>query len=183
MRKPLSQEHPSKSAGHSILAQPSQKANDTRALLKEPKQAQTNTTLTTPLGRVVQLPTLDKKNKPSGPWYPFDENEMILNATEAELAWLTEESTFSLRSERNDIQWDFVWQYASPSLKIELRRIPDDGGSRLERLIRLDDALVKKRFDVVRKEIRSKLYRGVLRTMMRGVIPILRHKTRQYNTK
>jgi flagellar biosynthesis GTPase FlhF len=183
MKEPPAQEHPSNSAANSIHAQPSQKANDTRALLKEPTQAQTNTTLTTPHGKVVQLPTLDKKKKPIGPWYPIDENEMILNATEAELAWLTEESTFSLRSERNDIQWDFVWQYASPSLKIELRRIPDDSGSRLDRLVRLDDGLVNKRFDVVRKEIRSKLYRGVLRTMMRGVIPVLRHKTRQYNTK
>lgn len=161
----------------SIVNSPPQ-ARDARAVARAKNPAQTSTVLTTPKGKVVQLPTLYNDEQPIGPWYPDDENELILNPIEAELAWLAEESIFSLRSEPNDIQWDFVWQYASPALKIELRRIPDESGSRLAMLARLDDALVRKRFDVLRIDIRRKLNQGLRRTMMKSIIPLLRHATR-----
>lgn len=113
-------------------------------------------------------------------WFPLDPEETILNETEIETAWLAEESIFCLRN--REIQWSFVWKYASPSLKVELRKIGDDG-NQLEHLVRLRDRMVSTRFAVVRREIRKKLHRGFLRAKMHSVIPKLRHTSRPATAK
>ena len=117
-----------------------------------------------------------KFGKIDSSWYPIDPSERVLNPTEIEISWLVEESMYSLRS--SEIQWSFVWKYASPWLKLELRKIGDGDGNQLEKLIRSNDGLVKKRFAVVRREITKKLHGGFLRTRMRNVIPKLREASR-----
>eukprot|EP00980_Cylindrotheca_fusiformis_P019226 scaffold6539_cov120-Cylindrotheca_fusiformis.AAC.3 len=163
-------------AGTSI--QSSQKSPDSQNVTRGQTEDATKATFTTPRGTLVQLPTLDNEELLGRPWFDSDPNEVILNSTEIELAWLAEESTFALRSEPDDIQWDFVWQYASPTLKIELRRNPGGNSCRLGMLVRSDDPLVKTRFEVVRKGIRKRLKQGTLRTIMQRIIPFLRQKTR-----
>jgi hypothetical protein len=127
--------------------------------------------------KVNRLPPLPSGENFSGSWFPQDPSEAILNSIETQVAWLTEESMYSLRS-NPEIQWDYVWQYACPSLKIELRKIPEGSGNRLEKLVRLHDGIVNTRFEVVKKDIRKKLHRGFLRTRMRGIIMQLRLDSR-----
>jgi hypothetical protein len=109
-------------------------------------------------------------------WYPHDPREVILNPIESEMAWLAEESVYCLRN--REIQWNFVWKYASPTLKVELRKISNEDGNQLDQLVRVRDGLVSRRFAVVRQDIRRKLHRGFLRTRMRNVIPKLRLASR-----
>jgi hypothetical protein len=106
------------------------------------------------------------------PWYPHDPDEIILDATEIEVAWLVEESIYGLRN--REIQWDFVWEYASSALRIQLRKVDFVLGNELEQLIRFQDVLVSKRFPIKRKLVRRELHRGKLRERMRNVIPKLR---------
>ena len=134
------------------------------------KQKQTHRPFTEKRPRLAGATT--KVGKIDSSWYPIDPSERVLNPTEIEISWLVEESMYSLRS--SEIVWSFVWKYASPSLKLELRKIGDGDGNQLEKLIRSNDGLVKKRFAVVRREITKKLHGGFLRTRMRNVIPKLR---------
>ena len=106
------------------------------------------------------------------PWFPNDPQEIILNATEEEIAWLVEESIYCFRSKV--VRWDFVWEYASPALKIELRRIKYGEENQLEQLVRISDVLVGKRFPIKRKHIRRELHRGFIRDRMQQAISELR---------
>jgi hypothetical protein len=56
-----------------------------------------------------------------------------------------------------EFQFDFIYEYASPALKVEQRQLSQDDESETEKLkqiVRLDDWLVSRRFDFVRKDIR-----------------------------
>ena len=120
-------------------------------------------------------------------WYPRDPDEFILNSIEIELAWLGEESIHCLRSGPH-FQWDFIWHYASPLLRAEMRKLEYPGETsehKLRRIVRLADPLVKRRFKVVRKHIQMHLVAGFRRIHMRNVIAQLRlkHKTKKNNNE
>lgn len=115
-------------------------------------------------------------------WYPVDPQELILNSVEIEVAWLAEESLFCYRT--REIQWDFFWKYASPTLRIELRKLPPmdavgvcDDRKAMGKLVRLHESLVERRFKIVRQDIRRKLLRNVVRQRMKQDLLRLRRAT------
>lgn len=110
-------------------------------------------------------------------WVPYDPKEVILSPIETETAWLVEESIYSLRT--REIQWRFVWKYASPVLRVELRKISNSSGSELDHLVRLHDTIVATRFTNLRREIRRKLHRAQYRPRMEKAIPDERMASRQ----
>jgi hypothetical protein len=112
-------------------------------------------------------------------WYPVDPQELILNYIEIEVAWLVEESLYCYR--KLEIRWDFFWKYASPTLRIELRKLPPmdsrsacDDHKAMEKLVRLHESLVARRFKILRQDIRRKLLRNVVRQRMKHDLLILR---------
>jgi hypothetical protein len=63
----------------------------------------------------------------------------------------------------SEFQFDFIYEYASPTLRLELRKLSREDHSEAEKLkhiVRLDEWLVSRRFDFVRKNIRMILGRG-----------------------
>jgi hypothetical protein len=150
----------------------SDSGTESKATIPETKPASLLKSLKTPL-----LFPASSGTDAATPWCPHDYDEIILNATEIEVAWLVEESIYGLRN--REIQWDFVWEYASPGLRIQLRKVDFACGTELEQLIRFQDVLVSKRFPVKRRLIRRELHRGELRERMRDVVPKLRLAGRQ----
>jgi hypothetical protein len=76
-----------------------------------------------------------------------------------------------------EFQFDFIYEYASAALKVELRKLSRDDHSETEKLkqiVRIDDWLISRRLDFVRKDIRRMLGRGFRRERMRIVIAELR---------
>jgi hypothetical protein len=53
----------------------------------------------------------------------FFQSDNVLNAVEMELIWLGEESMYRLVCPNS--QFDFIYQYASPALKVELQVSPE----------------------------------------------------------
>jgi hypothetical protein len=103
------------------------------------------------------------------------QSDNVLNEVELELIWLGEESMYCLSCPA--FQFDFIYEYASPALKVELRKLSKDDQSEAEKqkqIVRMKDWLVSRRFDFVRKDIRKKLVRGFRRQRMRIVIAELR---------
>ena len=123
----------------------------------------------------AEIPPLHDQDLSS--WVPYDPKEVILSPIETETAWLVEESIYSLRT--REIQWRFVWKYASPTLRVELRKINDSSGNELEQLVRLQDTIVATRFANLRREIRRKLHRAQYRPRMEKAIPDERMASRQ----
>jgi hypothetical protein len=81
-----------------------------------------------------------------------------------ELIWLGEESMNCLPCP--EFQFNFIYEYASVRLKVELRKLYRDDHSETEKLnqiVRMKDWLVSQRFDFVRKDIRRMLRRGFRR--------------------
>jgi hypothetical protein len=109
---------------------------------------------------------------------PKDEDfksDNVLNEIELELIWLREESMYCLSCPR--FQFDFIYEYASPALKVELRKLSRDDQSetgKLKHIVRLEDWMVSRRFDIVRNDIRMMLGRGFRRQRMGTVIAELR---------
>jgi hypothetical protein len=102
-------------------------------------------------------------------------SDNVLSEVELELNWLGEESMHCLSCP--EFQFDFIYNYASPALKVELRKLSRDDQSEAEKvkeIIRSNDLLVARRFDFVRKYIRNMLRRGFRRQRMRIVIAELR---------
>lgn len=57
---------------------------------------------------------------------PIFKKDPILTEMELELLWLGVESIYcDPDPDQRLIQWDFVWEHASPRLRIELRKLPD----------------------------------------------------------
>jgi hypothetical protein len=110
-------------------------------------------------------------------WIPNDPKEIILKNTEVELAWLCEESMYCLN--REEISWEFVWEYASPALKVEMRKLQSDRGCDLRYLVRHVDPLVPRRFETKRQEIRRSLRSGFRRPVMSQVVAEMRLRGRQ----
>jgi hypothetical protein len=72
-----------------------------------------------------------------------------------ELIWLGEESMYCLS--RPEFQFDFIYEYASPALKVELRKLSRDAQSetdKVKQIVRMEDWLISRRFDFVRKDSR-----------------------------
>jgi hypothetical protein len=112
------------------------------------------------------------------------QSDNILNAVELELIWLGEESMYCLSCP--EFQFDFIYEYATPALKVELRQLSQDAESETEKLkqiVRFDDWLVARRFDFVRKDIRIMLRRGFRREYMGTVIAELRLLRRQQSDR
>jgi hypothetical protein len=108
------------------------------------------------------------------------QSDNVLNEVELELNWLGEESMYCLSCAT--FQFDFIYEYASPALKVELRKLSRDDMSETEKLkhiVRMHDWLVSQRFDFVRNYIRKMLGRGFRRQRMRSVIAELRLLRRQ----
>jgi hypothetical protein len=92
-----------------------------------------------------------------------------------ELVWFGEESMYCLSC--FEFQFDFIFEYASPVLKVELRKLFLDDQSEAEtvkHIVRVEEWLVSRSFDFVRKDIRMMLGRGLRRQRMGIVIAELR---------
>jgi hypothetical protein len=60
----------------------------------------------------------------------------------------------------SEFQFDFIYEYASPALKVDLRKLyPVDQSEteQVKHIVRMKDGLVSQRFDFVRKDIRRML--------------------------
>ena len=136
-------------------------------------------------------------------WYPIDLQELILTPIEIEAAWLVEESIYCNRKE--NIDWVFVWNYASPMLKVKLRKIKEVvvGGSSSsssssnvgvtkdaessyddETIAKLlHNGLAVKRFVIVRRDIRRKLLNNKCRPRMVSIVPKRRKATHPLRLK
>jgi hypothetical protein len=87
------------------------------------------------------------------------QSDNVLNEVEMELIWLGEESMYC--SSCPDFQFQFIYEYASPALKVELRKLSRDEQSEAEKLkqiVRMDDWRVSGRFAFVRKDIRMNYF-------------------------
>jgi hypothetical protein len=115
-------------------------------------------------------------------WVPRDSEEVILMPLECELAWLVEEAIYCLR-DRTTVHWRFLWKYASPALRVDLRRVCDGGDPSLEQLVRLEDKIVNERFSTLRRDVRRKLLKGYLRPKMEQAIPAERLVSREAQEK
>jgi len=111
-------------------------------------------------------------------WYPVDPEELILNPLQIEMAWLCEETIYCNRN--TNIDWIFVMKYASPTVQIELRQIPDVIGTNCDEETLAEllfGGIEAKRFTVFRREVRRKLLQNNVRTRMQGILPRLRKAT------
>jgi hypothetical protein len=112
------------------------------------------------------------------------QSDNVLNEVELELIWLGEESMYCLSCP--EFQFDFIYEYASPALKVELRKLSRDDQSergKLNHIVRMEEWLVSRRFDFVRKDIRKMLHQGFRRQRMRIVIAELRLLRRQQSMR
>jgi hypothetical protein len=103
------------------------------------------------------------------------QSDNVLNEVDLELNWLGEESMYCLSCP--EFQFDFIYEYASLALKVELRKLSRNDQSetgKLKEIVRMKDWLVARRFDFVRNYIRTMLGRGFCRQRMRTVIAELR---------
>jgi hypothetical protein len=81
-----------------------------------------------------------------------------------------------------EFQFDFIYEYASPALKLELRKLSRDDQhetEKLKQIVRMEDWTVSRRFDFVRNYSRMMLGRGFRRQRMRIAIAELRLLRRQ----
>mgnify|MGYP002811062088 CR=1 FL=1 len=111
-------------------------------------------------------------------------SDNVLNEVELELNWLGEESMYCLSCP--EFQFDFIYEYASLALKVELRKLSRNDQSETEKvkqIVRMKDWLVARRFDFVRNYIRTMLGRGFRRQLMRTVIAELRMLRRQQGAR
>jgi hypothetical protein len=114
----------------------------------------------------------------------FFQSDNVLNEVELEVSWLGEESMYCLSCP--EFQFDFIYEYASPALKVELCKLSRDDQSEIDRLkqvVRMHDWLVSRHFDFVRNGIRKMLRRGFRRQRMRIVIAELRLLRRQQSKR
>jgi hypothetical protein len=91
--------------------------------------------------------------------YGAEHTDDILNEVEMELIWLGEESMYCLVCP--EFQFDFIYEHASPALKVELRKLSRDDQSetgKLKQIVRMEDRLVSRHFDFTRKDIRMNYF-------------------------
>jgi hypothetical protein len=83
----------------------------------------------------------------------------ILNEVEMELIWLGEASMYCLVC--LEFQFDFLYEYASPTLEMKLRKLSRDDQSetgKLKKIVRMEDWRVSRHFDFTRKDIRMNYF-------------------------
>jgi hypothetical protein len=128
--------------------------------------------------RVQSTPDKLTNSQPDMQQTPPDavfQSDNVLNEVELEVSWLGEESMYCLSC--TEFQFDFIYEYASLALKVELRKLSRDDESETEKLkeiVRMEDWLVARRFDFVRDYIRTVLGQGFRRQRMGTVIAELR---------
>jgi hypothetical protein len=110
--------------------------------------------------------------------------DTVLNLLEMEVLWLCVESVYCASDcNASAVDWEFVWFHASPSLQVELRKISDTASDeeRLSALIRMNDWLVKRRFEFVRENCLVALIQGFRRPSMALTIAecSMKHRQRQ----
>jgi hypothetical protein len=139
-------------------------------------------------GNAVQAISDEPANAPQDaqqtPPDQFFQSDNVLNEVELELNWLGEESMYCLSCP--EFQFDFIYEYASPALKVELRKLSRDDQSekdKVKQIVRMDDWLVSRRFDFARNYIRKMLGRGFRRQRMGTVIAELRLLRRQHSKR
>jgi hypothetical protein len=141
-----------------------------------------------PAGNGVQATPDKPANAPHDMQQTFQDeafrSDNVLNEVELELVWLGEESMYCLSCPA--FQFDFIYEYASPALTVELRKLSRDDKSEVEKLkqlVRMEEWLVSRRFDFVRTSIRMMLGRGFRRQRMGIVIAELRLLRRQHSKR
>ncbi|EEC43040.1 predicted protein [Phaeodactylum tricornutum CCAP 1055/1] len=109
--------------------------------------------------------------------------DTVLNRNEMELLWLGEESMCCLY--RTEFDFDFVWEYASESLRMELRKFSPDSSEnqKIMQIVRTEDIIIGKRFTILREQVRLALGKGFRRPMMKSVIADLRLQQRDSKLK
>ena len=94
---------------------------------------------------------------------PQDEvfqSDNALNEVELEVIWLGEESVHCCLP-CPEFSFDYIYEYASPALKVELRKLSSDDQSEtgmLKHIVRIDDWRVARHFDLTRKDIRMNYF-------------------------
>ena len=126
---------------------------------------------------------------PPPPGDPIFRNDPILTAQEMEVLWLGVESVYCDPDPNcSTFQWGFIWEHASESLRIELRKLSSlgddmakDEEQRLRALVRMDDLLVVRRFEFLREAFLDALIRGFRRKSMALHIArnAMKHRMRQ----
>jgi uncharacterized protein YerC len=116
-------------------------------------------------GNDVQAPPGKAASAPPGiqqtptPQDEVFQSDDILNKVEMELIWLGEESMYCLVCP--EFQFDYIYESASPVLKVELRKISRDDQSemgKLKQIVRMDNWRVSRHFDFTRKDIRMNYF-------------------------
>jgi hypothetical protein len=85
-----------------------------------------------PTGNVVPATPDIPGDMPQTPSDEFFQSDNVLNEVELELNWLGEESMYCLS--RPEFQFDFIYEYASPGLKVELRKLSRNDQSETDKL-------------------------------------------------
>jgi hypothetical protein len=114
-------------------------------------------------GNVVQATPTETANAPpdmqeTHPDGVF-QSDKLLNEIELEVIWLGEESMYCLVC--SEFQFDFIYEYASPTLKVELRKLSRDDQSETEKLkqiVRMESWRVSRHFEFTRKDIRMNYF-------------------------
>jgi hypothetical protein len=133
------------------------------------------------VGRSEEQPRGNKMSQAVHP--PPDEvfqSDNVLNEVELELIWLGEESMHCLSCP--EFQFDFIYEYASPALKVELLKlsqVDQNEAEKVKQIVRMHDFLVSQRFGFVRNYIRTIFRQGFRRPRMGTVIAELRMMRRQ----
>lgn len=110
------------------------------------------------------------------------QSDHILNPLEMEVIWLGEESKHCMN--RSEIDFEFVYEYASPSLRMELRKLDDNDSqeAKLKQLFR-PDLVVQRRYPLVQEVVSEKLGAGYRRSSMALVVAQLRLQQRDERLK
>jgi hypothetical protein len=114
-------------------------------------------------GNVVQATPDKLANAPTymqqTPRDAFFQSDKVLNEIEMELIWLGEESMYCLVCP--EFRYDFIYEYASPALKGEVRKLSRDDQNEteiLKQIVRMDNWRVSRHFDFTRKDIRMNYF-------------------------
>lgn len=121
---------------------------------------------------------------------PLYQKDSILNALEMEVLMLTEECWYCCYNHKTISLLDFLWEYATPQLRMQLRQVSheDDGDANAhdthdpsnpiwKKLLPryAQNRLVQQRWEFVRGSYRNLLRQGYQRPLMAPVLVHLRH--------
>jgi len=118
-------------------------------------------------------PASPSKRKPASAFDPLFAKDPVLNSIEMELLWLGVESMYcDPDPDCRCFKWGFIWDNSTENLRMQLRQLSDaplsedmktDESIRLQKIVRMDDDLVRDRFQFLRYEVMLRLRRGYRR--------------------